>query len=168
MQTCFLMKNFQNFLFMFSFYWINSRTNPRKNSIFQEWLVLKSCATPRRITLLIFCRLVYYTPSHLNDLALAWTALLRFCQKIMRENSRLAYEIYRFLKQGVSATQFLDLLIVIDLLLSNWKKGREQLGMHFLNQLAFQRVQKVPFSLGWSKINTLSIASGVTSTLNFF
>ena len=59
------------------------------------------------------------------------------------------------------------MLIVIESLLWNWKKGRVQLGMYMLSLFLFQGVQKFTLNLGWSKIYKLSIATGVTST-SFF
>ena len=64
-------ENFQNLIFTFSFYLEISRTGSRKNSITQEWLVVESYPTPRQVTFLIFCRMVYNIPFHLNDLILA-------------------------------------------------------------------------------------------------
>ena len=55
----FLRKIFQNLIF-FSFYPKNGRTGSRK-----------SCPTPHWVTFLIFFRLVYDIPSHLNGLILA-------------------------------------------------------------------------------------------------
>ena len=46
-------------------------------SITQEWLVVESCVTPQWITFLMFYRLVYNIHSHLNELILAWSALLQ-------------------------------------------------------------------------------------------
>ena len=48
----------------------------------QEYLVVESWQTPRWVTFLIFCRLVYSILSHFNDLILAWSAELQLCQKV--------------------------------------------------------------------------------------
>ena len=57
---------FQRLIFMFSFYPKNSRTGSTKTSITQELLVIENCPTPRWVTFLIFCRLVY------DILSFAW------------------------------------------------------------------------------------------------
>ena len=67
----FWQKKFQNIIFLFSFSPKNSKTGSRKTSITQELLAIESCPTPRWVTFLIFCRLVYDVSSHLNDLILA-------------------------------------------------------------------------------------------------
>ena len=59
------------FKILFSFYPKPGRTGSRKTFITQTWLVTESCPTPHWITFLIFCRLVFDIPSHLNGLILA-------------------------------------------------------------------------------------------------
>ena len=56
---------------MFSFYPKNCGTGSIKTFITQAWLIVESCPTPYWVTFLIFCRLVYDMPSHLNGLLLA-------------------------------------------------------------------------------------------------
>ena len=51
-------------------------------SIIQEWLVLESCPTCLWIIFSVLYRLVYSIPYHLNDLILAWSAMLQYCQKV--------------------------------------------------------------------------------------
>ena len=46
-------------------------------SITQEWLVVEICLTPQWITFWMFYRLFYNIHSHLNDMILAWSALLQ-------------------------------------------------------------------------------------------
>ena len=51
-------------------------------SITQEWLVVESCPSSHWITFSAFYRLVYSIPYHLNDLILAWRAVLQQLQKV--------------------------------------------------------------------------------------
>ena len=50
-------------------------------------------------------------------------------KKVSHENTRPMYEIFSFLKQAISVIYFPDLLIVIEWLLWNRKKGILQLGI---------------------------------------
>ena len=108
----FLRKNFQNCIFVFSFYPKNSRTGSRKTSITQKLFVIESWPSPRWVAFLIFCQLVFDVSSHFNDLILAWSTSLQVShqnsetsnQEVSYQNSRLVYEIFQFLKQAVSAT----------------------------------------------------------------
>ena len=114
----FWQKIFQDLISIFSFYPKNSGTGFRKASITQALLVVESCPTYHCVTLLIFRRLFYDLPCHLNGLILAWSTSLQLCLK----NSRLMYEMFPFPKQVVGVTQFSDIMIVIELLLWNWKE----------------------------------------------
>ena len=111
-----------NLIFTFSFYPKNSKTSSTKTSVTKQLLVVESFPTSLWVTLLIFCRLVYNIPSHLNDLILASSASLRLCQKLSHQYSRLVFKFFLFLKQAVSVIHILDLLIVIELSLWNWKE----------------------------------------------
>ena len=105
-------KYFQSRIFVFSFYPKNSRTGSRKTSITQKLFVIETWPSPHWVTLLIFYQLVCHISSHLNDLILAWSTSLQVShqkskishQEVSYQNSRLVYEIFRFLKQAVSAT----------------------------------------------------------------
>ena len=77
----FWQKTFQDLISIFSFYPKNSGTGFRKSSITQALLVVESCPTPHRVTLLIFRRLFYDLPCHLNGLILAWRTSLQLCLK---------------------------------------------------------------------------------------
>ena len=145
----------------------------------QEELVVESWPTPRWVMFLIFCRLVYNIPFHLNNLVLVWSAyyqkvpstylkcLVRtYTKKLRHQNSRLVYEISPFLKEVVSVISFLGLMIVIESMLWNWKE-KVQFVMYQLNQLSFQGLQK--FTLVWSgAIYKLSIATGMINFSHFF
>ena len=111
-----------NLIFTFSFYPENSKTSSTKTSVTKQLLVVEIFPTSLWVTLLIFCRLVYNIPSHLNDLILASSASLRLCQKLSHQYSRLVFKFFLFLKQAVSVIHILDLLIVIELSLWNWKE----------------------------------------------
>ena len=76
-------------------------------------MVVESCPTPRWVTFLIICRLVYDIPSHLNGLILAWSTSLQLRQKFIHQNSKLVYGIFQFLKQVVSVIRHADSNLVI-------------------------------------------------------
>ena len=114
-------QNFQILIFMFSFYPCNSRTGSRKTSMTQEWLVIESSLTPCWVKFLIFCQLVLQ-----YNLSFEWfwaeVSSYSYAKKFSQQNSRLVHEMFPFLKQAVSVILFLDLLIVIEFLLQNWKE----------------------------------------------
>ena len=112
----FWQKPSQNRIFVFSFYPEKSRTGSRKTFITQKLLVIESCPTLRWVPFLIFCRLVYNISFHLNDPILARSTLLQVSyqnSKVSHQYSRLAHELFQFLKQAVSATWHADSNFVI-------------------------------------------------------
>ena len=121
-RTCFLRKNISKSYISVFFYPKNSRTASRKTSMTQEWTVTESCGVSRWVKFLIFYRLVYNMLYHLSDLILAWSASWQLCQKVSHQNSRIVYEIFSFLIQAVIIIHVLDQMIVIELLLWNWKE----------------------------------------------
>ena len=136
-ETCFLMKNVsKSYIYVF-FLSKNSRTGSSKTSVTQELSVIESCPTPGWVTFFIFCRLIFDISSHLNDMILAWSTSLQVSHqnsKVSRQNSRLVYKTFQFLRQVVSATWNADSDLVIIMQL----KKRVQLCMYFLNQLIFK------------------------------
>ena len=113
---------FQRLIFMFSFYPKNSRTGSTKTSITQELLVIENCPTPRWVTFLIFCRLVY------DILSFEWP---NFGPKYLvtgqppkfkgqppkghPQNSRLVYEIFQFLSSKCNLNADSNLVIIMKL-----------------------------------------------------
>ena len=114
-------KYFQNLILMFSFYPENSRTGSSKNSITQE-LVVQSNPTNGWVAFLTLYWLVYHILSHLNGLVLDWSISLQSPQKVNHQNLKPVYEIILFLKQTVSLIHFSDTVVIIELLLWNWKE----------------------------------------------
>ena len=84
METCFFKNVFSILLFI---YFIQKPVT----SITEGWLVVESCPTPQSISFFMFCRLVCNISYHLNDLVLAWSALLQWRHKVSASNSRLVY-----------------------------------------------------------------------------
>ena len=144
-ETCFLTKNLQNLIFMFSFYPKNNRTGSSKTSVTQELSVIGSCPTSGWVTFFIFCRLIFDISSHLNDMILAWSTSLQVSHqnsKVSRQNSRLVYKTFQFLRQVVSATWHADSDLVIVMQLK--KKGAVA---HVLFEpINFQGAQKFTFA----------------------
>ena len=120
---CFLKKIFSKSSYIYVFLIQKPVT-----SITQKWLVVERSLTPQWIIFLMFYRLIYKINSHLNELILAWSALL--------------------LKQTGIVIQFLSLLMVIELLWN--RKERWSTVGHALFEPV--RVSANQGFLRWSKI----------------
>ena len=139
---------FSKYYIYISFYPENSRTSTRKTSITDKWLVVESCPFPRWITFLIFCGLVYDIPSLLVVLILVWCTLLQLREKVSHQNSRLVYEIIPFLKQTVSEIYYSDILILIVLLLWNWKERQSTVGQVLFEPVNVWKATEIYLRLG--------------------
>ena len=130
---------------MFSFYPKKSRTRFKKTPIIKKWLVVDNF--PNIFNLLPIGLKYIFSFEWLDTDLKCVVAVMPIDQP---PNSRLVYEIFPFLKRTKHVVHYLDLLI--EHYRGTEKKGRVQLGMYFLSQLAFQGVRKFTFSLRWSKI----------------
>ena len=159
-ETCFLMKNVsKSYIYVF-FLSKNSRTGSSKTSVTQELSVIESCPTPGWVTFFIFYRLIFDISSHLNDMILAWSTSLQVSHqnsKVSRQNSRLVYKTFQFLRQVVSATWHADSDLVMIMQLK--KKGAF---VHVLFEpINFQGAQKFTFTWVGVRYNMFSITGSV-------
>ena len=80
------------------------------------------------------------------------------------------YEIFQILKQAGMVIYFLNLMMVTELLLRNRKERWSIVGHVPFNPVRVSAGIELylSLSLGWSKINKFSIATGIMSTAIFF